>query len=196
MSMKKKIIGIEEMYKNSQISKTIIQRYKKAIVLGDSVVESILDYHLLSKHQVVARRNKSIDQIFGDLLLTVAYEPTNVFMMYGKRDLANFEGNVSSFIHHYKDSINYLRYEIPEVQIFVNSILPSRKDVMSFYGGFHKLDKFNLELKQMCKEMKIKYIDNSKLVDWTEDMFEYDGHYPSYSFYVKWLEYMADLAGL
>ena len=70
MSMKKKIIGIEEMYKNSQISKTIIQRYKKAIVLGDSVVESILDYHLLSKHQVVARRNKSIDQIFGDLLLT------------------------------------------------------------------------------------------------------------------------------
>ena len=48
----------------------------------------------------------------------------------------------------------------------------------------------------MCREMHINFIDNSKLVNWTEDMFEYDGHYPSYSFYVKWLKYMADSAGL
>ena len=184
------------MYKNSKMSKTIMQRYKKTIVLGDSVVESILDYHLLSRHQVVARRNRNIYQIFGDLLLTVSYEPSCVFMMYGKRDLVNFEGNVSSFINYYKKAITYLQVELPEVQIFVNSILPSRKDIMDYYGGFHKLDQFNSALKYMCREMHINFIDNSKLVNWTEDMFEYDGHYPSYSFYVKWLEYMADSAGL
>ncbi len=184
------------MFKNKKIADTTMLRYKEAVVLGDSIVESILDYHLLKRNQVIARRNKSIDQIFGDLLLTIASEPACVFMMYGKRELIHFEGNVNSFIDHYKDAINYLRYELPKIRIFVNSILPSRKDVMDTYGGFSKLDTFNEALRHMCEEMHIEFIDNTGLVDWTDDMFEYDGHYPSYSFYVKWLEYMADSAEL
>lgn len=175
---------------------TIKQRFHNSIVVGDSIVESLLDYRLLDRHHAIARRNRSISHVFGDLLLTVSYEPDSVFMMYGKNDIIQFENNISSFIYSYKDAILFLRNELPEIEIFINSILPSRMDVMSIYGGLQTLEKFNLALQHMCEEMHINFIDNSEVEKWTDDIFEYDGYYPSYSFYVKWLKHMADFANL
>ena len=49
--------------------------YEEAVILGDSLAESILDFRLLRKHNVVAKRNRCIDSIQGDLLFAISMQP-------------------------------------------------------------------------------------------------------------------------
>ena len=49
---------------------------------------------------------------------------------------------------------------------------------------------------KLCKEMNIVYIDTTKLIDFSKDVYEKDGIHPLYPYYPVWLTHMLEVAGL
>ena len=63
-------------------------------------------------------------------------------------------------------------------------------------GGEHRYHSYNRAIKDMCDALQLTFIDNSSLMEWEDEVYEYDGIHPKYPYYPKWLRYMAACAGL
>lgn len=164
----------------------MIPYFHDTVILGDSLAESLLDYRLLRKSNVIAKRGRCIDMIDGDLLRLFHLQPKIVFMEYGKNDIRHFHGDVSSFIEIYVKRIQQL-WDSGVEEVYVNSIIPMRPDVEEIYGGRVLFHMFNEALNKMCETLNITYIDNTRLMSWKDDEFEFDGLHPKYPYYQKWL---------
>lgn len=188
--------GHKTVYKKEREIYAMVPYFHNALILGDSVSESILDYRLLRKNNVVAKRGRCVNQIDNDMLLAIQLQPSFIFMEYGKNDMIYFQGNEEAFIEAYVRQIKRLRQALPEVSIYINSIIPMRHDIMETRGGLQTFHRFNDALKTMCLVNDVGFIDNIALMNWDDEVYEYDGIHPKYPYYVKWLKHMIQLAGL
>lgn len=173
-----------------------IPYYRNSVILGDSISESILDFRLLLSHNTIARRGYSVDQITDAIAVVSHLHPKVLFMEFGKNDIVRFHGNEVLFIEEYRKQINSIQLVLPQTDIFINSIIPLRHDVMLKLVGFQAYERFNRALKIMCQEDGLGYIDNTGLMNWGNDVYEYDGIHPKYPYYLKWLKHMANIAEL
>ncbi|MEG0469485.1 MAG: GDSL-type esterase/lipase family protein [Longicatena sp.] len=190
--------NLQTMHKCKKSEKAIyamLPFFQDTVLMGDSLAESILDYRLLRKNNVIAKRGRSVDMIDGDMLRVIALQPRIVFMEYGKNDIYRFRGDEEAFIKKYKEQIRRL-YAHDITKIYINSIIPMRSDTLAKFGGVTVIARFNDALRAMCEEMNLTFIDNSYLMQWEDDMFEYDGIHPKYPYYPKWLQNIIKVANL
>lgn len=174
----------------------MVPYYEEALILGDSLAESILDFRLLRKNNVVAKRGRSIDSIQGDLLSAISMEPAVIFMEYGKNDILQSRKDSKTFISCYRKQIQILQDALPDTSIYINSIIPLRSDIMKCNGVERIYQLYNQALQAMCDAMQLTFIDNTTLMEWRDDLYEYDGIHPKYPYYPQWLRHMASCAGL
>lgn len=83
----------------------------------------------------------------------------SIYIMFGINELGWVYPNV--FIDYYKELIYELQKQIPDANIYVQSILPvtEKKSISTdIYTNDHILE-FNALLKKMCKEVKVYYLD-------------------------------------
>lgn len=59
--------------------------YENVIILGDSLAESILDYRLLRKKNVIAKRGRCVDMIEGDIQRAICMAPGNDYFGVWKK---------------------------------------------------------------------------------------------------------------
>ncbi len=182
--------------KQSQPIYEMVPYYEEALILGDSLAESILDFRLLRKNNVVAKRGRCIDTIQGDLLFAIAMEPAVIFMEYGKNDILRLQRAPQSFITCYRSQIAFLKKALPDTAIYINSIIPVCSDIMERNGGERLYRLYNEALQRMCEDLQLGFIDNSTLMKWRDELYEYDGIHPKYPYYPLWLRHMARCAGL
>lgn len=186
---------IKEEKKDLEIYQ-MLPYYEDCILLGDSMAESILDFRLLRKNNVIAKRGRCIDMIDEDLEKIYILAPKILYMEFGKNDILHFHKEVSTFIRIYIQKIQKIKECLPDVQIYINSIIPMHSDVMEKIGGIEVLHAFNEGLRNMCEDLQLTFIDNSELMNWTDDEYEFDGIHPKYPYYAKWLKHMAQAAGV
>ena len=179
-------LGQHSLKKSEKAIYAMVPYFHDAILFGDSLAESILDYRLLRKNNVIAKRGRCIDMIDGDLLLVYALQPKVLFMEFGKNDIHHFHGDEQRFIDIYKKQIDKL-FDHGITNIYINSIIPVRSDILAFMGGKDVVERFNAALMTMCEELQLPFIDNSRLMNWSYEEFEYDGIHPKYPYYTKWL---------
>lgn len=184
-----------ELRKQDKAIYALLPYFQNAVLLGDSLAESVLDYRLLRKNNVVAKRGRTIDKIDGDLLMVYHLQPDIVFMEFGKNDIGHFHGDEKQFIQIYEQQIAKL-YAHGFRKLYVNSIIPVRKDMEESWGSRAVFDRFNLALMAMCERKDITFIDNGALLEWRYDEFEFDGIHPKYPYYQKWLWHLIACAGL
>ncbi len=187
----------KEKNKEANISMASFKnRYQNSVILGDSIAEAILDYRILPKNNVLAIRGRRTDNSQDEINMAISLVPNNVFLCYGMNDLPYCRGNEKRFIEQYKSMILQLKNALPSTRIYVNSIVPmTKKGYQS--GKYNKKDKtFNEAMKRMCKELGVVYLDNDYLIDGNASDYECDGIHPKYNFYPKWLNYMAQSAGI
>ena len=172
----------------------IKQVFQGTVIVGDSITESIAEYGFLDTSIVVAKLGLRIDAADEQISTAISLNPSVFFLSFGANDLEIYNGDSSAFIAAYKEKIDQIKAALPETPIYINSILPIQQSAIDQNPALAYYDSFNQALASFCEESGCTFIDDSFLVD--ENMYEPDGEHMVYSYYPKWLTYMAERAGL
>lgn len=174
--------------------KSLVKRYEKALIMGDSIIEGIADYEILKNTSVIGIRGRRVNNIEEDLKTAVTLSPQIIFLSYGLNDLEYFVQNVNQYIAGYEKDIHYLQEHVKDVKIYVLGILPIKEETMEKIPAYKNRNIYNQALQKMCKQDFCTYIDASQMVK--EKDYEPDGIHFAPSFYKPWLTYIADKAHL
>lgn len=173
---------------------TLKKKMKNAVVLRDSITNSLIEYHVINEENVIAKIGISLTQTKELLDKAVSLNKKKVFLAFGMNDLEATYGDEKLFREQYKEVIDYLQKHIPDVEIYVNSILPMQEIAFEKVKENAKYPEFNAELKKLCEEENIVFMDNTDLVK--EEYFEPDGIHMVYDFYIDWVNRMISVGGL
>lgn len=171
------------------------KKFSKSVIVGDSRAEGISAYGYLNKSSVVAYKGRNIASAKknGDIDKAIGLYPKNMFFTYGVNDIECYSDS-SIFIKQYKSVINQVKSKLPKTKIYVCSILPVRQDAINKQPNFNNLKEFNSELKKMCDDMDIIYLDANPIV--LQSDYEPDGIHFIGSFQKKWLNFFIEEAKL
>lgn len=181
--------------KNTDVS-SFTARYANTIIMGDSLAAGLVEYRIMSDEIVMAERGRRTDNIDADVARVIQYAPKAVFMEYGINDLSYCRGDADRYAAQYKEQIIKIQQALPQTKIYVNSLTPISKTAIEGNPYYGEVDNFNKALQKMCKELHVTYIDNTHTLDFTKDVYEYDGVHPYYQYYPLWLSRMLKAAGL
>lgn len=180
-------------------ARPIEEKFAAAIVLGDSVTKSLYEYGALSMEYVRAGDEACVSNAgesgLTDLLdQVIEAAPSTLFIAIGIYDIAGSQGDEKAFIKAYKAMLDTLRGSLPYTTIYINSILPASAGKIGEDSLYEKVPKYNEELRELCYEEGLIYIDNTDLVQ--EEYYEQDGIHMLPNYYPGWVDRMADVAKL
>ena len=171
----------DEDWQNRPLS----QKFEHSVVIGDSIASGFSTYGVLSASSVAAEVG---------MTLTEGLNPENVFFSLGLNDITATAGNTEEFVKNYQSVVDTLREKVPDVEIYINAVLPVRSDVLEDHPVYNDIDAYNKALQSFCEEASVTFVDCTDLVQ--EDYFEQDGEHFKSDFYTLWGERMAEVAGL
>ena len=90
----------------------------------------------------------------------------------------------------YTDIIEELQAALPDTRIIVSGIFPVDRDIAKA-KRFGKIDEYNKSLKEMCRKLKVEYMDSSSVLKAHPECYGSDGIHLSKAFYEKyWLRFI------
>ncbi len=192
--IEKKIDRLDAKDETSGSSQNFKSRFSNSVVMGDSITEALKEYDILNASSVVSKIGVQLDGLDEQIETVKEINPQIIFLSYGMNDLLATEGDSSVFIKRYKAVIAEIRAALPDTTLFVNSIFPASAAKQEEEPQLQKVQEFNEELKKMCDENQLAFIDNTSLV--SEQYYEEDGIHFKADFYPLWLKRMAEVAAL
>jgi lysophospholipase L1-like esterase len=156
--IRERVIGVRHnqlvsMFRACPVSKGAI------IFLGDSITEGG-NWPELFPGKNVLNRGIGGDITAGLLARldeVIRHQPSKIFIAIGTNDLAIGFSN-EKILKNYRAIIEQLKADSPGTKIYVQSVLPVGKRVL-FGHKNEKILPLNQELRQMCAELGITYID-------------------------------------
>ncbi len=167
-------------------------RFGNSVILGDSIVEGLVDYRLLNPTQAISARGRRSDNCADDIKKAAALSPKRVILHYGMNDLEYCGGNEKLFIDHYQNVIKQVKQLMPKSKIYIHAILPVDNTAIARVSAYAKWRQFNQALAKLCQKEGITFIDSGFLLKTKAD-YEADGVHPKYAFYEKWLPYLLEV---
>lgn len=196
-TIEQQIRGIQERFALAQMDPNAFSaRLAGTIIMGDSLSSGLLEYGLLPTNIVLAERGRRSDSIDGDVQTVIQYAPKVIFMQYGINDLTFCRGDAQRFIAQYSVQVEKLKAALPNTRIFINSLTPISQQSIAKNPNYGHVDEFNAALQTMCKKYEVTYIDNTTTIDFSKDVYEYDGIHPYFNYYKLWIMKMITAAGL
>lgn len=174
-------------------------KFKDSLVMGDSITQGLYEYGVLNAANVQADRGTGIADNSNKKLRThidkaKKMKPSTIFLSYGMNDLEALNGDAKKFAEAYKPVIEELKKALPDTKIYVNCVLPTTQGAIKSKPVYAKVPEYNKELKALCKKEKVGFIDNTDLVE--QSYYASDGVHMSPAYYKKWVNNMAEEAGL
>lgn len=192
-----KIHNMNKKYKlnnKQEDSRRIKDIFDSIVFMGDSLTEPLSFYNILNDNSVVGIKGRDVIKARKNDLGTVKnLNPEKIVMMYGMNDLLLFK-NASEFIKNYKLLVSDVKKELPNTEVYINSIFPVQEKAFKRNCMFGNVEAFNNALKEMCNDMGIKFIDTRNLVN--DNMYEPDGIHMKAEFYSPWLRLVQGKIGL
>lgn len=168
-------------------------RFSSTIIIGDSMAQSFSEYGILDEMHVFYKRGATID-LLSDLLPEVAAQyPVNVIFYTGLND-ANKYIMIDDYIAEYMRRINEIRSLLPDVNVYVCSMLPPSDVLGATRDDLVRAPMFSGSLYTMCTENNIGYIDTYWMVN--QAFYLDDGIHFKADFHHLLLQYMAYIVGL
>ena len=175
----------------------IRQVFSGSVIIGDSITESIVEYGYLDTDVVVSKRGLNIHAADEQIDTAIKLKPTHVFMAFGSNDLELYGSASSQFIDAYRSQIRKIQDALPDIPIYINSILPITDEAIAENPDLGYYPDYNQGLESLCQELGCTFIDNTAIVEnSSENMYEPDGEHVISDYYPKWLSHMAQAAGL
>lgn len=159
--------------------------YKDILIVGDSLVEAIVEYGVLEDTQVYGAIGAGTAHLKENLARIIAENPPYLVLHYGENELDETE-NAVHFINRYKACIQQLQQQLPHTKIFVDSIFPVKEIAYESEPYTRNIDYYNALLAQMAAELNVYYLDFTPLwQSFTTEYYDADGIHPLRSFYTE-----------
>ncbi len=186
--------SVEEVDKSNESKepKDYKEIFKSDVFIGDSITDSLSFYKFLDKSNVVAKMGLTAKKAVTMIDNIVEKEPENIFILFGTNDILN-GGDNKKFAGEYSELIQAIKSRLPDVNIYINSILPVEEKVKNKKPLLtnENIDNFNDALVEMAEEEEgIKYLNISPIVEQDLSLFEPDGIHMKYRFYESWLDFL------
>ena len=167
--------------------------FKEDLFLGDSITDSLSFYEFIDETHVVAKFGLTCKKAKDEIESIVKVNPENIFIMFGMNDILTGEDS-KQFANNYAELIHSIEEELPDANIYVQSILPVDSKVRNKKPLLtnENIEKFNQALMDMAKDENIEFLNIRTILENNEDLLEPDGIHVKYKFYKLWLDYLID----
>ncbi len=168
--------------------------YKKVLskvyFAGDSLAHGLESYEVLSKKRLFTQVSATLYQLEEKTEKIIKKKPSVLILHYGINMIESDDEALDIYIRMYRKNIKKLKKALPETRFIVSSIFPVDRKIAKD-KKFKKIGKYNKELKKMCKDLEIDYLDNGPLFKEIEYMYGRDGiHLPENFYRNHWLLYL------
>lgn len=193
--LEKAELAADEERKNRPVN----ERFANSIIIGDSISQGLYEFGVMDQSLVIAEKGAEVTRTeeTGTMkMIQKAKEakPQRLFLALGMNDVEAARGEASSFAASYGTFLDVVKSSMPDTKIYVNSVLPAQQHVIDEKEWYGSIPAYNEELKKLCREKDVIFIDNSSLVK--EEYYTGDGIHQSPEYYPGWVESMAEAADI
>ncbi len=186
-----KYYTVNEVLKNLDSGKTTYRKvFKNVYIVGDSLMNGLEAYNILNSNHLITQVSASLYHLDGNVKKIIKMNPPVLILHYGVNMIATDKKYLSNYIAMYTNIIEELKAALPDTRIIVSGIFPVDRDIAKA-KRFGKIGEYNKSLKEMCKSLKIEYMDSSSVLKAHPECYGSDGIHLSKAFYEKyWLRFI------
>jgi len=199
LTMSKKTIqndlNINSYYRHKKSQFEILPKLNDSIIfLGDSLTDEGEWIELLGNTNIVNRgiSGDTTRRILNRLDAIIQTKPKQIFLMVGINDFVNENKSVGEVLSKYKVILEEFQKQIPETEVFLQSVLPVNNNINYFLVNNENVIRFNHKLQEIAKEFNHQYIDIfSLLADYENQLdtvYTTDGVHLNGKAYLIWKE--------
>ena len=161
--------------------------FEDYMLMGDSRVMGFSFYEYLDQSRVLAEKGDTIWTLQEHIPEIVAVNPSYLFISYGVNDVGSgMWASPEDYVQDFSDIISEIRQELPDVKIFINSILLAYAPAFNTSAAWYDIPEYNTALDAMCSDMGCFYVDNTSICEEYAGLYESDGIHVGSSFYSHW----------
>ena len=178
-----------ELYRQTLEDDGVWDQFDKYVFLGDSRVVGYNVFGFLPEERVLAEQGDTILAISDRIDAIKELDPSYIFISYGINDInIGIWPTAGEYAEAFSEKIDDLRKELPDAQIYVNSIIPAADEAVESVSLWGKIPEYSDALKKMCTEKGIPFIDNTKLMEEHKELYAGDGVHLLAEFYPYWAQ--------
>ena len=161
--------------------------FEDYVLLGDSRAVGFYFYEYLPESRVLAEAGATIRNLQEHIPDLVEINPSRLFLCYGLNDVSiGIWPTPESYVEEYAEIIAEIRQKLPDVDIYISSILPARDPAFEQSSAWYDIPQYSAAVKEMCEEIGCYYVDNDALAEKYADLWEVDGIHVQRDFYPHW----------
>lgn len=169
-----------------------------AMILGDSRAVGFSFHEFILEERVLAQGGGKITDISempAYLEQIKRVNPKKIFLCFGLNDVGiGFWPEATNYAAVYAEQVEILKKELPDSIVYINSILPAVGVGLEADPDYPRIGEYNEALKSMAAERGYQYIDNGRVCEEHQDLYQPDGLHVEKEFYKYWAANM--LAGV
>ena len=173
-----------------------LKKFRDSVILGDSITEGLTVYGFLPDDIVLCSIGASLEGSKSLFKKAAKLVPDNAFFTFGMNDMIKYRGKAKPFIKEYSKLIESFQKKSPDSAIYINSISRPSKDAQKRQPSLKNWEKYNKALIALCDEKGYIYIDNSKILEKHNNLYQPDGIHVVPAYYPVWMNNMITMAGL
>lgn len=162
--------------------------------IGDSITEALAYYKTVNPSNVIASKGHTAKKALADIDKLVRLKPDKIFILLGLNDMLT-ERSVDRYIKNYTSLIREIDKNLPNAEIYVQSILPVDTEVKNSKLAISnaQIEEFNEGLKKLAMQEGIHYLDIASIVkSYDGNLREPDGIHYKEKFCNLWLQYIIE----
>ncbi len=161
--------------------------FEDYVLLGDSRAVGFYYYGFLPESRVMAESGATILRLEEHIPDLEALRPTYLFLCYGLNDVSiGIWPTPEEYADNYAEIIAEVREALPDVQIYISSILPARDPAFATSSKWYEIPNYSAAVQKMCEETGCVYVDNDEISEEYADLWQPDGIHLQPEFYSHW----------
>lgn len=161
--------------------------FENAAVLGDSRAVGFSFHEFLPEERVMAQGGGKITDVPQYYDQLKALNPDKIFLCFGLNDVGiGLWPTGEEYAAECEQQIKALQAELPDSQIYLNSILPAVGIGLEADPDYPRIGEYNEALKKMTEEKGYHFIDNALVAEEHQDLYQEDGLHVQPDFYKYW----------
>lgn len=183
--------SVNGVLENLDNGKTTYRKiFKNVYIVGDSLMNGLEAYNILNSNHLITQVSASLYHLDGNVDKIIKMNPPVLILHYGVNMIATEKKYLNNYIAMYTDIIKELKTALSDTRIIISGIFPVDRDIAKA-KRFGMIDEYNKALKEMCKGLKIEYMDSSSVLKAHPECYGSDGIHLSKAFYEKyWLRFI------